>query len=204
MKSSRAKLVIFALAVSFLIPQGSYAYEDHHANAADIFKDFYLNWPSGNNDVWDRMDEFLDSQTQFVSVGGVNYTPQKYSFQDVNGDGLPDFLYHERHAVVQPRKYLALFLNSGDLNYVLVYRRAVYNGNYYGDCVEGVSLPPETDMINEVAFLMGFYYDTELPPVSPVMLDMNGDGLLDMFQHSGTTAVLYINDGNLNFNRYIK
>lgn len=204
MNAPKVSLLLIGLALSALTAQSSYAYKDHHVNVSDIFKEFYLNWASGNDDEGDRLDEFLNSQSRFASTT-VGNTPQKYSFQDINGDGLPDFLYHERNAL-SSRRFLALFLNSGDLNFTLVYRCAILDRTYYGDCAEGVNLEPEDDMINEVSYLMGFFYDNDdgLPPASPVMLDLNGDGLLDLFQHSDSTAVLYINDGSLNFNRHTK
>lgn len=57
-----------------------------------------------------------------------------HSMTDINGDGLPDILFHDDVVGYSKRRY-AVLLNKG-VGFEVKYRCVVESGVYYGDCAE--------------------------------------------------------------------
>lgn len=167
----------------------------------DIFSDYH-SWHSGSFNSNDTLHKMLNKLSYYNPPYTTYHyvTPNKYSFQDINGDGLSDFLYYELYfdGFTSGHQFYAVFLNSGDLNFELVYKCAIpRNGPAYGNCAVGSPETSETEMIGEVAELMRFYHeDGETEVGMPqTTLDMNGDGMVDLI----TINELLINKGDMEF-----
>lgn len=96
---------------------------------------------SANKKDDDKYFSLLDSLARSMSMSNITQGPQSlYTWLDVNGDGLQDFLYHSSYN-------RDVFLNMGNLNFDHVYRcwvNSSYNYSsgrydlftYSGDCAK--------------------------------------------------------------------
>lgn len=171
-----------------------------------IFND-YEQWPHAYSPKTNESNPSLYSLLYRLAydyqIGINSATPVKFSLLDINGDGLSDFLYHEKFVSgVTDQLFLAAFLNAGDSDFQLVYKcfeNHSSSHNYYGDCAAGSSpSSPEADQLAEITQLMNHCH-AELNGHCRNfgLADLNGDGLTD-FLHPGG---IDLNQGNLNFSR---
>jgi hypothetical protein len=119
---------------------------------------YYLDpFDSGEYNSWTRSTTLKSSDKMLGALYQLAYfhdenpqyatsTSQKYSFTDINGDGLVDFLYHDIRDSSVTNKILngvgtyAVYLNDGNANWTLNYKCYVTYGagaaTYYGDCAQ--------------------------------------------------------------------
>ena len=133
----------------------------------------------------------------------------KRTVVDINGDGLADFIYHYYcygTGYVTDRFYLIkIYLSNGggfDMTYYCYYD--MYNGKYKGNCANssGISAVSEdkenmteSDIIdpNDKVYNAAQNLRTEK---NSTLIDVNGDGLIDLFHHPANAAKIYLNNSN--------
>lgn len=180
---------------------------DHVQIEGDLFYE-YTSWTHTQNP--DRTGPRNVLSTLADIPGDSSNTPQKFSLVDINGDGLPDFLYHERRKKTTnyPVDYLAIFLNNGKNDFDLAYKCVVeYDTNLdpaYGDCAQGAPQrdpnDPENQNMKSMVTRMMSYYDPdnyEGPPSYRSWMDVNGDGLQDL-----VSTGFQINNGDMTFSNF--
>jgi len=172
----------------------------------------YTTWSVNASNNGSSLMTVLASAAEFAGMGSSGYnwiTPNKFAFVDISGDGLVDFVYHEKEntGFATPSTFTALFLNDGTNNFRLAFKclhhPATSDNNYYGDCAQGApqrdpNAPENQNMRSTVKLLMQYassdIQSGDHTPYASIWVDINGDGLQDFFNQN----CLYINSGVLN------
>jgi hypothetical protein len=177
----------------------------------DIFNN-YLSWTKTSSSRGDdKLLYALYDLSQFDATVYKTSTNQKYSIVDINGDALPDILYHDRFYNGASVYFFGLFLNQGDTNFSLAYkcvRDEVSSGTrgFYGDCagsggpnyitsiVDGNITPVSTtlkanDMVIRALYRLAYFHSDDAngvkkTPQKTNFTDINGDGLVDVLLHN--------------------
>jgi hypothetical protein len=155
----------------------------------DIPGSIFLNYETGTSTIGSA-DSATTLMGRMASYTSGQITPIKFTFSDVNGDSLPDFLFSSKkhiHQCLSP--VLRDFLDNGNNNFNLTYKCVYrYNGqwNNYGDCATTApardpNAPANQNMLAAVLNLID-YYSASSPAENPpsllhLWIDINGDGL---------------------------
>lgn len=194
-----AIIALIVVSITFTFYRGVMA--THDAPPSAIFNNFATwTYTMGYESAAAPAITLLTKMSNFYS-GQI--TPIKYTFSDINGDNLPDFLYHQQSTIfnTSPR-FFAIFLNNGNNNFNLAYKCVFQKSSSsqyysYGDCATTApardpNAPENQTMLSQVLQLTKYYSSsspTELPaPLLHLWLDINGDGLQDYIDDC-----LYIN-----------
>lgn len=179
----------------------------------DIFNN-YLTWTkTASSRGNDKLLSALYHLSYFEPTAIRSSTNQKYSLVDINGDALPDVLYHDQfYDGSVSNHYLALFLNQGGTNFTLVYKcvrdDTVSNRGFYGDCagtggsnyiplvaddslVPSSQAPKSNDIMMRVLYRLAYFHSDDVnglkkTPQKTSFVDINGDGLIDLLYHNYT------------------
>lgn len=201
-----AALPFAVVAVVFILHKTALAAtQPHHVSTNDLFYNF-LAWTHDSlHPTIYRIAPppiLVSSAFTYPSNPYSSVNPNKFTFTDINGDNLPDFLYYEKQNdnVGKQSQFYAIFLNNGNSNFNLAFKCAnTWDSGVYGDCAgapyTNQNDPANQNMLTQVLYLANYasgsqFNDPNLPNTH-LWIDINGDGLQDVID-----TTLHINSNS--------
>lgn len=194
--------LVFALALFAPLTFGSLS-GGHESTLFNDYEQWSHSYSPKTNESNPSLYSLLYRLANDYQIVTNSATPVKFSLLDINGDGLSDFLYHEKYlAGATAQLMLAAFLNTGDSDFQLVYKCFENHSSghdYYGDCAAGSSpSSPEANMLGEISQIMNHcHIEWNGHCRNFGLADLNGDGLTDLLHPGG----IDLNQGDLRFSR---